>query len=267
MAKEDKTMKNNNKTQRQVKIKPNIIIVAIIGIAVLLIIYFIFVEFAGEKVPTSDLKQTGEAGETEQMQEINRQAVENAQGTSINKVRSVSEEDHIIGKLDAPVQLIIYCDFECPFCAQFSDTVNQIKDEFGDKVVIAFRHFPLRSHFNAISAAITSECASEQGKFWEMHDKLFADNKAGRMGVEQYKKDAEELELDLVKFNQCLDTEQYKDKIEAQLEEAKSFGVTGTPGNFVNGEPIPGAYPLEDFTDSQGNKREGMKSIINRHLN
>ena len=146
-------------------------------------------------------------------------------------------------------------------------TQEQIKKEFGDKVVIAFRHFPLRTHTYAYQAASAAECAAEQGRFWEMYNKLFIDNKAGQLNKNQFKKDAEDLGLDRAKFNRCLDTERYKDKIQSQMVEGRNFGVNGTPGNFVNGEPVPGAVPFEDFTDSSGRQREGMKSIIERHLN
>ena len=87
------------------------------------------------------------------------------------------------------------------------------------------------------------------------------------MNVEQFKQNAVELELDAAKFNQCLETQKYKDKIQAQMLEGRNFNVTGTPGSFVNSEPVPGAYPFEDFTGSDGQEREGMKSIIERHLN
>ncbi len=201
---------------------------------------------------------------TKQLLESNKEAIRMAMNAK-PRLRPADETDHIWGDLNAPVQLIIYDDFECPFCARFYDTVNQIKEHFGDKVVVVFRHFPLRFHPNAMNAALASECAAEQGKFWEMYDKIFADNKAGRLSVEQLKKDAKDLGLDLVKFNQCLYTKKYKDKIERQMLEGRNAGVTGTPGNFVNGRPVPGAYPFEDF--KRGDKQvEGMKSIIESYL-
>ncbi len=204
-------------------------------------------------------------GTVEQLLESNKEAIKKAVDANPS-LRPADETDHIWGDLDAPVQLIIYDDFECPFCARFYDTVNQIKEYFGNKVVVVFRHFPLRFHPNAMNAALASECAAEQGKFWEMYDKIFADNKARRLSVEQFKKDAKDLGLDLVKFNQCLDTKKYKDKIERQMLEGRNAGVTGTPGNFINGRPLPGAYPFEDF-ERMGKKVDGMKSIIESYLN
>ena len=200
------------------------------------------------------------------LEEVKKQAIEKANSASLRTVRRIDESDHVLGDIDAPVQLIIYDDFECPFCAVFYDTVEKIKENFGDKVVIAFRHYPLSFHSMAMPSALASECAAEQGKFWEMYDKLFSANKENNLNAAYFKTAAGDLKLDQAQFNQCFETEKYKDKIQEQLIEGKNFGVSGTPGNFINGEPAPGAVPFEDFTDSQGRKRKGMKSIIERHL-
>ena len=184
----------------------------------------------------------------------------------VKPVRPVDETDHLWGDKNAAVQLIVYDDFECPFCAEFYDTLEKIKAEFKGKVAIAYRHYPLAMHPNALAAAQASECAAEQGKFWEMYSKLFAENKAGRMSSEQFKIDAKDLGLDQVKFSQCLDTEKYKNKILEQMLEGKNAGVTGTPTVFVNGNIYPGAYPFEDFIARDGKPEKGMKSIINELL-
>ncbi len=180
----------------------------------------------------------------------------------VKPVTPISADDHLWGSLDATVKLIVYSDFECPFCANFYDTLKQVKEEFGDKVVIAFRHYPLASHTLALTAAEASECAAEQGKFWEMYNKLFGDNKANEMSLAQFKKDAADLNLDQAKFNQCLDTEKYKDKVLAQMLAGKNAGVTGTPTSFVNGQIYVGAYPFKDFTGNDGKPEKGMESII-----
>lgn len=182
-------------------------------------------------------------------------------------VREISADDHLSGDLAAPVKMIIYDDFECPFCADYYDTIETAKKEFGDKLVIAFRHFPLVNiHVYSMKAAEASECASEQGKFWEMYHKLFADNKAGIMSEVQFKEDAKSLGLDTAKFDQCLFQEKYKNKVTEQMLEARSFNVNGTPTTFINDEIVVGAYPMNDFTGSDGVKTEGLRSIINRQL-
>lgn len=232
------------------------------------IIAVIAVAFAAAMLLNKDNQSvvTKPQGEEEGIKNDNADAVKKGTADKPAAVRPVDDTDHILGSAAAPVKMIIYSDFECPFCANFTDTVRQAKEEFGDKAAIVFRHFPLERHRYAVSAAIASECAAEQGKFWEMHDKIFAANKAGGLGVEQFKKDAVELGLDSARFNQCLDSEKYKDKIQGQLLEGKNAGVTGTPTSFINGEIIIGAYPMDDFTGSDGVEKKGMRNIIQKYL-
>jgi len=185
-----------------------------------------------------------------------------AGGSFVGNLRQIDSTDHIDGQLNAPVKMIIYSDFECPFCADFSQTVKQIKEYFGEKIVVAFRHYPLPGHPDAVTAAQASECAAEQGKFWQLHDKLFEDNLAGRMSLVQFKLDAADLGLNQGQFNQCLDSGKYAGKVADEKAEGDKAGVTGTPTSFINGFIYPGAYPFEDFTGSDGRPEKGMKSII-----
>ncbi|MBI4779162.1 thioredoxin domain-containing protein [Candidatus Falkowbacteria bacterium] len=182
-------------------------------------------------------------------------------------LKSIDQTDHILGEVSAPVKIIIYSDFECPFCPKFAAAIREVESYFKDKVVIAFRHYFLPNHPNALGAAEAAECASEQGKFWEMHDKLFADNDAGRLGFEQFKIDAVDLNLNKEQFNQCLASGKYENKINGQKLEGAKSGVTGTPTIFLNNNIYPGAYPFEDFTSPDGRQNKGMKNIINEILN
>ena len=255
--------------EKKTKTFPFKIVVAVSIIAVFILLLYLATLLKQEKISVTkktDAEVSQDQGEVMEVDDVNKKIVEQMEKAAVTTVRAIDDTDHVWGELEASVQLIIYDDFECPFCAGFYDTTEEIKEYFGEKVVIAFRHFPLNFHPMAVPAALASECAAEQGKFWEMYDKLFADNKEKRMSIEQFKKDAVELGLDAAKFNQCLDTEEYKDKIFAQVLEGRNYNVTGTPGNFVNSEPVPGAYPFEDFIGQDGQKREGMKSIIERHL-
>jgi len=181
-------------------------------------------------------------------------------------LRPIGQTDHVWGDVGAPVAIIVYSDFECPFCSKFAETMKQIEENFKDKVAITFRHYSLPGHPDAEKAAEASECAAEQGKFWEMYDKLFADNVVGRMSADQFKKDAADLDLSQEQFNQCLDSGKYKNKIAEQKLEGNKAGVTGTPTIFVNGNIYPGAYPFEDFTSPDGRQEKGMKSIISEWL-
>ncbi|MFA6106956.1 MAG: thioredoxin domain-containing protein [Patescibacteria group bacterium] len=185
---------------------------------------------------------------------------------SVNNLPEINADDHLWGDLQNPVKMIIYSDFECPFCSKFAKTVEEVKSAYDGKVVIAFRHRPLAFHSSAMLAALTSECAAEQDKFWQMHDKLFADAGENNLSPEEFKKDAGEIGLSMEKFNQCFDSEKYKDKILDQSKAGEPAGARGTPTFFVNGEIYPGAYPFPDFKGNDGKIREGVKSIIERHL-
>jgi len=182
-------------------------------------------------------------------------------------VRAIDRSDHLWGPIDAPVNLIIYDDFECPFCAQFFDTVNRAKAEFGNSLVVAVRHYPLISHEHAIVAAEAAECANDQNKFWEMYNLLYQDNKAGTLKIETINANATSLKLDLKTFSDCLTKEKYKDKILAQKDEVKNLGVIGTPASFINNQYVPGALPYEDFSYPDGSAALGLRSLIQQKLN
>ena len=243
----------------------NLFFIVVVGLLILIVLYFVFAGLSRNKKAVTQ-PNTKEMSEEEIIKEINKDVIEKANQEKISEVESAKSEDHIWGKPEAPVEMIVYSDFECPFCADFADTVKKIQEEFSGKVMIVYRHFPLELHSQAIPAALAAECAAEQGKFWEMHDKLFEDSREGFMNQEVFKEDAQEVGLNTVKFSQCLKIEKYKDKISDQIAEGKEAGVTGTPTIFVNGEIFPGAYPWEDFTRRDGRKEEGMRSIILRHL-
>ena len=158
------------------------------------------------------------------------------------------KKDHVLGPKDAKVTLVEYSDFECPYCARHYDTMKKIEENYKGKVRIVFRHFPLGFHAHAEKAAEASECAGDQGKFWEMHDKLFELNKAKKLGVEAFKQAAKDLGLDSAKFDKCLDSGEKADVIKADQKTGAESGVEGTPGTFVNDKFISGAYPYETFS-------------------
>ncbi|MDP1709505.1 MAG: thioredoxin domain-containing protein, partial [Candidatus Komeilibacteria bacterium] len=124
--------------------------------------------------------------------------------------------------------------------------LDQVLDEYKGQVRLVFRNFPLTSiHPYAQKAAEAAECAGEQGKFWEMHDKLFENQ--GALTVENLKSYAQSLGLSTSKFNDCLDSSKYAQKINQQATEAQAAGVTGTPATFVGSQLIKGAVPYENF--------------------
>jgi protein-disulfide isomerase len=152
-----------------------------------------------------------------------------------------------MGPDTAPVTIVEFSDFQCPFCGRVGPTLKQIKKEYGDQVRIVFKHQPLSFHAKAPAAHAAAEAAHRQGKFWEMHDKIFADQKA--MSPEKYVEYATELELDVDQFKVDVASADVKKKVDADVKEAAKLGSTGTPGFFVNGLNLKGAKPFEAFKE------------------
>ncbi len=156
-------------------------------------------------------------------------------------------DDPVKGPATAPVTIVEFSDFQCPFCSRVNPTLKQVEDTYGDKVRVVFRNFPLSQiHPQAAKAAEAASCAADQGKFWEMHDRLFANQQ--KLAVEDLKQHATELGLKADAFNQCLDSGKKEAEVKHDLDEGSSYGLTGTPAFFINGRLISGAQPLEAFT-------------------
>lgn len=254
------------KEEKLIHLRNNLLVIIII-LGLIFVVYSIIKQKERKDIAAIDkFAKIEEKNEIEKLKAGNKKIIENAKSLTSQRVRGIDETDNYWGNLEAPVQIIIYDDFECPFCAKFQESVEKAKDEFVGKIVIAFRHFPLRMHPNAVPAAMAAECAGEQGSFWEMHDRLFTANLEHNMSKDQYISDAKDVGLDSVEFLKCFDTNKYKEKIQKQLLEGRNYGVTGTPGNFINGEPAPGAVPYEDYKSSDGILQKGLKSLIEKHL-
>lgn len=152
---------------------------------------------------------------------------------------------NIKGAHAAKVTIVEYSDFECPFCARAEPTIKQILEKYPDDVQLVYKHFPLPSHSNSWKAAEASECAAEQGKFWEYHDILFENQDA--LYITMLKDYAKQLGLNTEEFDACLDSGSMKARIENDKQEGESLGVSGTPAFFVNGKMISGAQPFSVF--------------------
>ncbi len=151
------------------------------------------------------------------------------------------------GPADAPIVIVEFSDFQCPFCKRFYDeTYRQLMDAYPGKIRFVYRHLPLTSiHPEAFPSAEASMCANEQNAFAEYHDKLFENQ--DRLGRELYMQIAADLKLNTASFEECLNTGEYKDLIQQDSDFAINLGVRSTPTFFVNGLPLVGAQPLEAF--------------------
>jgi len=155
------------------------------------------------------------------------------------------------GSQDAKVVFVEFADYECPYCQKVNPQIQQIKKEYGDKVTLVFKDFPLPMHHGAEKAAEAARCAGEQGKFWEYHDVLFYSR---QIEVDALKEHARVLKLDGDKFDNCLDSGAEAAAVKQDLEEAKSLGLTGTPSFFVNGHFFSGVIDygvLKDMVNQQ----------------
>lgn len=179
-----------------------------------------------------------------------------AGSAAVASAEGLADDDPALGNPDAPVTIVEFSDFQCPFCRRFwKETLTQIKTEYlaTGKAKFVYRDFPLSQiHPGAAPAAQGAECAREQDKFWEIHDVIFEEQEKQGAGTIQFtgddvKKWAAKIGLDSVRFNQCLDSEKYKPEVEKDLADGASAGVNGTPATFVNGRLISGAQPFAAF--------------------
>lgn len=163
---------------------------------------------------------------------------------------AVDALDHMKGDSEASVTLVEYSDFQCPACRSYAPVVKSLMEEYGDRINFVYRHFPLPQHTEAITAALAAEAAGKQGKFFEMHDLLFAnqDDWAGannaREIVESY---AVELGLDMEAFALDIDSEEAEEKIKNDIKTGQNSRVMGTPTFFLNGAQISNPKTIESF--------------------
>ncbi|MBP6945427.1 DsbA family protein [Patescibacteria group bacterium] len=159
-------------------------------------------------------------------------------------VKEVGAEDHIRGNKNAKVTLIVYSDYECPFCKRHEPSIAQALKDFPNDVRIVHRHYPLTSiHPNAQKAAEAAECANKLGgndTFWKMHDKIFA---AGSLSNDGFVTMAKELGVNEANFKKCLDSGEMAARVDADVASGNDSGVEGTPATFINGQLVSGAVP------------------------
>lgn len=152
------------------------------------------------------------------------------------------ENAYTLGPKHAPVTLIEFADYECPYCQRVATDIKKLQDEFGDKLSVVYKDFPLPMHAHSQKAAEAARCAGQQGKFWEYHDELFSSK---QLEVDRLKEDALVLHLDSTKFGKCLDSGEQLTAVQHDREEGVKLGLSGTPSFFINGHFFSGAL---DYT-------------------
>jgi protein-disulfide isomerase len=163
--------------------------------------------------------------------------------------------DPVLGSANAPVTIVEFSDFECPYCrAFFTDTYSQLKKNYIDtgKVRLIFRDYPLPFHESAKPGALAAQCAHDQGKFWEYHDKIFIELEKKGQGTVPFstadlKAWAAQIGLNTQQFNQCLDSQKHAADVQMDIQAGTKAGVSGTPSFFINGKLLVGAQPFSEF--------------------
>jgi protein-disulfide isomerase len=159
----------------------------------------------------------------------------------------------------ARVTMVVFSEFQCPFCARVTGAVDRVLEAYGQDVRLVWKHRPLPFHDRATPAALAAEAAREQGKFWEMHDRLFANQRA--LGGPELEAHARALGLDLGRWRAALDSPRTRARLDADAALADQLGVQGTPTFFINGRPLVGAQPFERFktmVDEEVKKAEAL---------
>lgn len=161
----------------------------------------------------------------------------------------IKDDDPQIGLKETKVKVVLFSDFQCPYCKTFYDSYKKAISEYKDRVLFAYKHLPLDFHKQAMNAAVAADCAEEQGKFWEMADRLYSSQSdwQNTEGTAKFKTYAATLGLNAAKFNQCVDENKPKNKIEADQKMAQEFGISGTPAFFVNDQFFGGVVSYDEL--------------------
>ena len=248
---------NNNK---QISIKKSTFNSIIIGLAIAIGVALFF---AGSYTSNLNSNQISEEDLDQALAKLELKILQNQLPTKqpAVPVKISADNDPIIGSLDAPITIIEFSDFQCPFCARFhTQTLPLILEEYIEqgKVKLVFRDFPIQSiHPNALPASVAAECANEQGKFREMHDMLFEkqnewNDLESAKTLSLFSQYASNMQLEQKTFDSCLTSGKYIEEIKNDLNDGREYGVSGTPGFFVGNDQVgyvelKGAQPFDSF--------------------
>jgi protein-disulfide isomerase len=204
---------------------------------------------AREKIRTYLQNQNLQARKEAFLESLRSQAkvITNLPPPRVFRVDVKADGAPVKGKADAPVTIVEFTDFHCPFCKRVLPTLDELESRYGDKIRIVFRDFPIDSlHPEARKGHEAARCANEQGKFWPFHDKIFAN--APKVSVDDLKAYAKQVDMDVEAFERCFASGKYRTAVEKDIDDGKSVGVTGTPAFIINGRTITGARSLDFFT-------------------
>ena len=163
----------------------------------------------------------------------------------------IRSDESFRGEKDAPITLIEYSDFECPFCSRGFNTVMELMEKYKGKIRFAYKHLPLSFHPQAMPAAQYYEAIRLQSeeKAWQFHDAIYKNQRALQNGEKFLKEEAKKIKVDMAKLAKDIKSEVVQKRIDADMAEAAKFGFQGTPGFLLNGIPVKGAYPTQHFDD------------------
>ena len=258
MDSDDQGMNQNN--NEKISVKKSTFNGLIIGVIILV---GITAFFAGSYTSNLNSNQISEDDLDDAIAKLELKLLQNQLPTKQPSapVKISIDDDPIIGNPDAPITIVEFSDFQCPFCARFhTQTLPSILEEYIDqgKVKLVFRDFPIQSiHPNALPASVAAECANEQGKFREMHDTLFEkQNEWNKLETDDalslFSQYAADMQIDQKSFDSCLSSGKYIPEIKNDLDDGRDYGVSGTPGFFVGNDKVgyvelKGAQPFESF--------------------
>jgi protein-disulfide isomerase len=163
------------------------------------------------------------------------------------RVEVSADDDPFLGTDGAPVTIIQFAEYQCPYCGKAGESVDKVLENYEGKVKMVFRDFPLSFHPRAVPAAVAANCAGEQGKYWEMHRLLMSNQRA--LEESDLTSHATSLGLDLAKWNTCRADPAQEAEVNADMEAGAAVGVSGTPAFFINGIMLSGALPYERFQE------------------
>lgn len=180
---------------------------------------------------------------------------------------TISADEKVIGKVDAPVKILVYEDYADTFSANLANTMESIRADFGSKVVMAFRPYVLKGNSASLEAAMAINCVAEEGGDWAaMRQTVFQAVGQNNLSLEKIGAKAEEQGLDKAKFAACLTSLEKQGIMLKVAEDAQNFSVFGAPTIFVNGELVVGARPYDDYLNEKGETVEGLKSLVSRNI-